>query len=559
MINISSRTVNLLIVLTFLIFAFLSFTGPIVEGDFFWHLLTGEWIWQNRALPATDPFSHEQCAVQTGNLRCSFILRQYWLAQLILYGLWSLYGAPGIVLFRATVYTFILTFIFFWTRRQGNLLLGLLFALLLAGLLGEFPNERPQLFTFLFTPPVIYILEQMRRGSRGLMLPPLMLIWANIHGGYVLGVAIILVYMVGEFIVHVSRKDGAGRGFFIMCLLSILITLLNPNTYKVFPLLLEKRAYYTRGVVHEYLSPLSAILRLHEYHLPYLLYLLISVVILILRFRRMEPSHILLVLMLAGLSLKGLRFMPYLLMTAPLLSGYIRWREAPIERVIVVLLIISWVITMDKGRMLRMAVDESFPKGAVEFIKRERPSGGIFNFFHWGGYLLYHLPGYRIFIDGRVLVEDRYGLYESALWSRRWGDIFRRQNIDMVLIPGMSPISGEIFPLGLNLMMDNEWFLVYMDGWSLLFLRDTDENRGIIKRMAMMKARIYDQILREANALINREPRNPGFWRAKAEALLFKGDLEGSMRCYKRVLELSPDDARVRRIMKSLNQAIPQN
>lgn len=82
----------------------------------------------------------------------------------------------------------------------------------------------------------------------------------------------------------------------------------------------------------------------------------------------------------------------------------------------------------------------------------------------------------------------------------------------------MSPISGEIFPLVFHLMMDNEWFLVYKDDWSLVFVKNVDKNHEIIKKFAMKKELVYDQIIASATILIKKYPKKPSFWRAKAEA-----------------------------------------
>jgi tetratricopeptide (TPR) repeat protein len=563
--NAISRSIIPFSIVLFLIFSFLLFTGPIVEGDFFWHLATGQWIWQNKTIPDKDPFSHtspEKMMLEPEIERYQLILKQYWLGQVILYWLWKLSGPAAIVLFRAIIHTIILTFIFFWTRKQCGLFVAFILAFLLANLLREFPNERPQIFTFLFTPVAIYLLEQMRKDTnhailvlKNIRLPLLMLLWSNIHGGYILGIAIIIVYITGEGVNYFLKNGKRIKiNLFVICLISILITLLNPNTYKVFLLLLEKRASYRRGVVHEYLSPLTAMLELHEYYLPYLVFLSAALIMLIIRFRRMQLTHLLLIIMLGGLSLVGLRFMPYLLMTAPILCGYINWRNHLIDKVGTLLIITLWIIPADKQDILSMKVDDGFPEKAVEFIKKEQPSGRIFNFFHWGGYLMYFLPEYDIFIDGRVLLEERYGLYESAIWRNNWKEIFSAHHINTVLLPGMSPFSGEVFPLPLNLMMDNEWFLVYMDNWSLLFLKDTVKNKGIIKRFAIKKEFIYDQILAEATRLIKRNPEKPGPWRARAEALLYKGDLAESLRCYRKVLDLSPDDERAMAVIKRFEQ-----
>lgn len=510
----------------FFIFTFLLFTGPIVEGDFFWHLKTGEWIWQNRTLPDIDPFSYTttpENPFRPDTVRVQFILKQYWLSQVIFYWIWELSGPAGIILLRAIIYTLLIVFVFFWTRKNSSLFVAFILTFLFANLLREFPNERPQLFTFLFTPIAIYLLEHKSYKSY-VFLPLLMLFWANLHGGYLLGIGIILVYAVGEGITSLRRGLKINIRFLVICAISIFITLLNPNTYMAFLALLQTMPSYTKGI-HEYLSPITAALKLREYYLPYFVFLIVSLIILIINFRKMELTHFMLLLLLGGLSLTGLRFMPYFLMTAPILSGYIRWSEiyrgekdSLIDKAGIFLILIVWIIFINKGDILRMKIDEGFPEKSVEFIKKESPSGRLFNFYHWGGYIIYFLPEYKVFIDGRVLIEEVDTLYKAVLWGNDWKSIFEAYNINMVLIPGMSPISGEIFPLIFHLMMDNEWFLVYKDDWSLVFVKNVDKNHEVIKKFAMKKELVYDQIIASATILLKKYPQKPGFWRAKAEA-----------------------------------------
>lgn len=55
---------------------------PLYDPDFYWHLKTGQWIWQNKALPLIDPFGVQP--VLEPSPRTGFILTSYWLNQLVL-------------------------------------------------------------------------------------------------------------------------------------------------------------------------------------------------------------------------------------------------------------------------------------------------------------------------------------------------------------------------------------------------------------------------------------------------------------------------------------------
>jgi hypothetical protein len=59
---------------------FVNLSRPFSDTDFFWHLKTGEWIWQHQALPTADPFAYPTPA--TLDARQRFTLTSYWLSQI---------------------------------------------------------------------------------------------------------------------------------------------------------------------------------------------------------------------------------------------------------------------------------------------------------------------------------------------------------------------------------------------------------------------------------------------------------------------------------------------
>ena len=81
------------------------------------------------------------------------------------------------------------------------------------------------MFSFMFFSILLYILEKTRKQNSRLIwfLPPMILIWNNIHGGVVSGLGIIFIYMVCEFL---SRK--AWKKYFIVLLISVPLLAINP-------------------------------------------------------------------------------------------------------------------------------------------------------------------------------------------------------------------------------------------------------------------------------------------------------------------------------------------
>ena len=92
------------VVLLFFAGLFAHLTVPLFDNDFWWHLATGKWMWQHGAIIQADPFDFpsypQDFPVYTG-----FFLKQYWLSQLMMYGVYSAAGFAGLIVLRAAVMT----------------------------------------------------------------------------------------------------------------------------------------------------------------------------------------------------------------------------------------------------------------------------------------------------------------------------------------------------------------------------------------------------------------------------------------------------------------------
>src|SRR6185369_16752576 len=188
---------NRIAVVIFFAWVAVMFTTPVGEGDLFWHVKTGEWIWQHKSLPASDPFSFTVKDVNPFNpesKRIPFLLKQYWLGQLAFFGLWKEAGETGIVVFRSLCYTGILIFLYAWGRRlAGNSLWPFCGVILAGKVLQNYSNERPQLFAFICMPLLLFLLEKLRTVNESrpplwisVCFPLVMLLWSNCHGSYIL-------------------------------------------------------------------------------------------------------------------------------------------------------------------------------------------------------------------------------------------------------------------------------------------------------------------------------------------------------------------------------------
>jgi hypothetical protein len=169
---------------------------PIPPNDFWWHMATGRVILAQDAIPTLDSFSYTQAGQPFFN--------QGWLAQLLMYAIYQLGGIPLIAIFQALVialaYGLLLRLCLLRTGHV-QLSVGLL---LLTTLPLSFDNwlVRPQSYAFLLFAGFLTILTEYRLygQNRLWLLPPLMILWVNIHGSFVLGGVLIAVTLAAEWL-----------------------------------------------------------------------------------------------------------------------------------------------------------------------------------------------------------------------------------------------------------------------------------------------------------------------------------------------------------------------
>lgn len=257
-----SRILNIALLAVLIFVSLLYLLRPINDFDFFWHLKTGEIIWQDKSLPATDPFSFTTPATLTS--RQHFILTSYWASQVIYYFIYAAAGMNGIVLLRGALAGLIIIMLLSLRRGDRTVTLGL--GLLSLVIFFElYPLERPQVFSFLFFGLLIHLLnriktariredQQGRPGSftefavLALPLCLLMLVWSNMHGGHLIGQATIVFYLTieGSKFAHKSLRPVGKKAYLLLIAAGIAglsFSLINPNSYHALGELMSMPSY----------------------------------------------------------------------------------------------------------------------------------------------------------------------------------------------------------------------------------------------------------------------------------------------------------------------------
>lgn len=214
-----------------------------VDGDLWGHLTFGRDIVANGAVVRTDQYSF------TSDREW---INHEWLAEVAMYASWHAGGNAGLVLAKASIVfaTFGLVW-WFWARSKVPLIArALLLSVVSIGVMLRSQTFRPQVFSLLMFAVLLVILkdaEESRRRRWLWALPPLFALWVNLHGGWIVGGAVLAIWVLFELLDR--ERSWAGRLTpLLVGVCTLLATLLNPYGFATWQFLWETVGLGREGI-----------------------------------------------------------------------------------------------------------------------------------------------------------------------------------------------------------------------------------------------------------------------------------------------------------------------
>jgi len=475
------------------------------DGDTGWHLRTGEWILAHGRVPDRDIFSF----TRSGQPWFAW----EWLWDVLFGWLHLHFGMAAVVLGSSLVLALTFALLFRLARREsGDALVALACTLVAAAASAGHWLARPHLFTMLFTVVFSAILERAVNapaGARKLLwlLPPLMVLWTNLHGGFFVGVLLTGVYAAGQFAVllretSVAERRAAllgGRRYAWAAAGCALATLVNPYFYRLHVHIakylgdgfyrgniMEFQSLNFQGAQARYLEILllagaaAAFGRLRRGQLAWPLLFVLWAHLALYSARNVEIFALLAAAPAAGIVAQGVRRAPAfhwagwlrrgldalrgLAQELSSFDGVPRWHLASVAA-LAALAAALYAPRAPSG--YRAEFDpKTYPVAAAGMLQRAGLFRGVFTEDLWGGYLIYRqYPLVRVFMDGR---SDFYGAefarqYIQAMEVHAgWEQYLGRYRVDTVLLPPDAPLAGA-------LRQSHNWRLIYDDGVAVIF------------------------------------------------------------------------------------------
>jgi hypothetical protein len=466
-----------------------------------WHIRTGQLILSTHSIPRTDPFS------STMGGKPWFAWE--WLYDAVLGTLANIAGLNAVAWFTAAVIAFVFAWMFrLLVRREMNFIYALLLVMFAMSASTLHFLARPHVVTWLFTLAFFWVLDSTERNYfKGVgrhrklwALPLLMLVWVNVHGGFVLGFVLLIVFWFGAIwtwhrtqgagINDVLRKIAAAKRIGDLTrvgLASLLASLVNPYGWKL------------HAHIYSYLTNRFLMDHVEEFQSPnfhgvaqkcFLILLVLSLGVLVTRGRKLRTSEGLLVLFVTYAGLYASRNIPIssillVMIVGPWLpsSGLIdrfSLRVSAVELGLrshiwpVLLTLATFAVVLNGGRLgSSTLVDAHFdskrmPVEAVNFVEQHGVREPILSPDYWGGYLIY-----RLYPKDRVVVDDRHDLYGADFLKsylrmvhleQGWEAFLQQTNPGCVLMPRNSALASILSKTG-------GWKVVYEDQTAIAFVR----------------------------------------------------------------------------------------
>ena len=288
------------------------------DPDLWWHLRTGQLTVQNLRVFHNDPYSFTRFDEHW--------VDHEWLSQIFIWGLYRMAGWAGLIAGFAAIIA--AAFLLVFRRSPGQPYIA--GAVTVWGAVASIPcwGVRPQMLTLLLASIFLLLLEQSYQRPKLLWwLPLLTLLWVNLHAGFALGIAFLLMFLIGDALdLAFGHKDpplspARFRQLALVTAICAAGVALNPYGLQMYRYPFETlHSRAMQAYIGEWLSP-----NFHESrYLPTLFLMLATLVVPALSPRRLRPRELLLLTVTTYAALRSVRHIPiYVLVVVPLLSGMI--------------------------------------------------------------------------------------------------------------------------------------------------------------------------------------------------------------------------------------------
>jgi hypothetical protein len=421
-----------------------------------------------------------------------------WLSGVVFYNIGNYFGDFGFIVFRTLIFFAILLLVHKTAqinKSENNKYYMAFYLILIVALIpGLGSMLRCQAFTYLFFTLWIYILELIRQNQfeakRLIWIFPITaLLWANLHGGFVVGLSLFLFYSIGNYL---NKKDYLI--YLKILLLCLPFTLINPYGFRYWTYLLEAITM-PRPYIEEW-KPLSlSMSSIHEpgFYIFLLIFLGAVCYKICAKFKNIDWVAVIILTAMLFAAVKSNRNVVFFSIASAIFCykyytsfwNYIEnqfLHNVP-EKILKLMVFTkkAAAFSLTAGFFVFLCATEPvniqlcyYPTKAIEFIKINKLEGNLFVPFNWGSYAMWKLfPQNLVSMDGRYeecyTNQSYFDVMMIMLHKKEWKQTFDKYHHDVILLPKNIKTEKEIRKL-------KEWTVAYEDKSAVVFVPSEKKN-----------------------------------------------------------------------------------
>ena len=479
----------LTLVLIGLQFVFALYRRDMNDPDIWWHMRNAQMLLEQHHFPRNDTYSFTVVGHPWIN--------HEWLSEIPYYLAYQAFGLVGLKTVCFLVFDAIFLLLLYLCFQESRNFKASVFVCYFATFLSTVSfGPRTVLFGYLYLVLLLIALRRFRErlDSSLWIVPPLFLLWVNTHGSWSLGLILFCLFGVAGLVqgswarvdaVHWTPKQV--RHIIAVGVASVAALFVNPFGWRLvyYPFDMAFKQKLNIAHVAEWVS-----VDFHDLRGKMVMLLVFGLLLgALFRNRRWNLGELLILLFALYSGLTYIRFLVLLgIVAAPALAKQLDFfplyrpaDETPRVNAVVILTLIGVMAYFwPREQQVRASVEETYPSGIVNYLNTHPLQGNTLNLYLWGGYLEWHAPGLKTFVDSRVDIFEYAGVFEDYLTlmgadmaEHRPDSILGKYNIRYVLFPpadSKNPLhlgGGLVYAL----QQDPHWKAVYKDKVCVLLER----------------------------------------------------------------------------------------
>jgi hypothetical protein len=453
-------------------------------------------------------------------------VNHHWLSGVVFYLIWKIVGFVGLSVWYVLFGLITLWLFFDVARKASNFWIASGATIVVVPLMASRAEVRPEMFSYFFTGVFFWLLWHWRVGklahNRLLVLPALMVLWVNLHIGFVFGFLVLGAFGLEQVIKLSQKKPNGFVQLLIISGLCLAAGLINPFGYKIliYPFLIFKNYGYliVENQSVKFLENINFTAGQHFLLFKAMVGLALAgfIAVAITAWRKLDVAQLVVIVITGGMAYLAIRNFPsFAFFVLPAVAGNIylfKPKEvhpayaSALALCGLAIVALSLFYQRQDFVLIKPALGFGLLPGveaSADFFKRNNIQGPIFNNYDVGGYLIYslgktnqHGSGQQMDTNEKVFVDNRPEAYSVDFFQniyipaqndeQKWQELDARYDFNAIFFSyrDYTPWAQKFL---INRVHDQRWAPVFVDAYNIIFVKINRQNLDVIRQFQLPK------------------------------------------------------------------------